>query len=206
MYQILRKILMGSMGVSVICVTACTNIEDKYVKNKYMVLSTTQSVTSASVPKSLTYNNQEYNLKYQTQYFSEYYLEDEEGYDWTKLITIHYYPITSSLSKIKMGLDERMKKQDLPFHDSQLKYDELTWQMVYPPEIGSKKFNNIETDTGFGMETECGIVSVLYGEQHMPADDVKQQIKGYIRNLKANKNQYSKNAKDIIEKNICKLK
>lgn len=51
-----------------------------------------KSYLVSNLPQNIEYDGQIYHQKYQNEFTVEYYLEDEGGYGWSKLISVTYAP------------------------------------------------------------------------------------------------------------------
>lgn len=164
-------VLATSLGL-----LACTNLNSNNV-----VTHTADNAVPLTLPKTLMFRGQTYTLRYQLLFSAEYYLQDEQDFDWTKLLTVTYSP-KNQLADFEQSLRSNFQQQHLAYATTSLKPNYLIWQAVFSPVSGDSRFSSYESNLAYTTVKQCGMVGIIYAE-HLKPNGKKTQLNTIYQNL-----------------------
>jgi lipoprotein len=136
-----------------------------------------KSYLVSNLPQKIEYDGQIYHQKHQNEFAVEYYLEDEGGYDWSKLISVTYVPgikkIDDFIGMIKRTQDPKKGK----FKIEKISSDSSYREEIYYPDSGDPKFNSYEITLDVSKVSECGLVGVSFARNFKTLDELEKTLK-----------------------------
>ena len=136
-----------------------------------------KSYLVGNLPQNIEYDGQIYHQKYQNEFVVEYYLEDEGGYGWSKLISVTYVPkiknIDDFIAMIKKTQDPKKGK----FKIEKIGSDSSYREEIYYPEPNNPKFNSYEITLDVTKTSECGLVGVSFARNFKTLDELEKTLK-----------------------------
>lgn len=130
-----------------------------------------------NLPEQINFDGKVYTRQYVTDYAAEYYLENEQDFTWTNLITINYIPsqdlnayLTSLHNTHKQGNAQNKREYKI----NKINSNKATAQELYYPNPKDENYNKYEADLKVYDVKECGIVAAQYGTNFKKTAKPKQ--------------------------------
>ena len=127
-------------------------------------------------PKTINYGGEIYTAKYGSEVFAEYYLNGEEGYKWTKLLTVIFAPqvmrIDDYVEAIKYAQNDRKGE----FKIKKLSEDSSYREEIYYP-VPDSEFSAYEVTIDVAKITKCGLVGVSFARNFKTLKELQNALK-----------------------------
>jgi putative lipoprotein len=136
-----------------------------------------KSYLVSNLPQNIEYDGQIYHQKYQNEFTVEYYLEDEGGYGWSKLISVTYVPSIKNIDDFITAIKKTTDPKKGKFKIEKISSDSSYREEIYYPEPNNPKFNNYEITLDVTKTSECGLVGVSFARNFKTLDELEKTLK-----------------------------
>ena len=143
-----------------------------------------KSYLVSNLPQNIEYDGQIYHQKYQNEFTVEYYLEDEGGYGWSKLISVTYAPSIKNIDDFITAIKKTTDPKKGKFKIEKIGSDSSYREEIYYPEPNNPKFNSYEITLDVAKTSECGRVGVSFARNFKTLDELEKTLKAEKLNEK----------------------
>lgn len=137
------------------------------------------NLAAINLPKNITFQGLNFTLKEQDSISSEYYLDGERGFKWSKLLTISFdkkAPIDKFKNAFEMIL---ATSKDTKFELNFTSKDRYEGYAIYPPIKNDPNFNSYELNFIETKQLACGLLSIQYAI-NFDANTKYEEIKNFV--------------------------
>lgn len=127
-------------------------------------------------PKTINYGGEIYTAKYGNEVLMEYYLNGEEGYKWTKLLTVISAPQVTRIDDYVEAIKHAQNARKGEFKIKKLSEDSSYREEIYYPVPGSE-FNAYEVTIDVAKITKCGLVGVSFARNFKTLKELQNALK-----------------------------
>lgn len=134
-----------------------------------------------NLPKSIELDGSNFTLKGQNLTSAEFYLTDEQGFNWSKLLTVTFSS-KADIKSHKRAFENSLKSGQFGNTKFELKFisdNEYSGYTIYFPIKGDKKFDNYEINLIQTKNISCGLIMTHYAVKFSSNTDEKT-IKNFI--------------------------
>nr|WP_315057221.1 hypothetical protein [uncultured Campylobacter sp.] len=158
-------------------------LEDPKVKEAYSAIE---------LPYSIKIDGETFTRKYKNLAAAYYFLNGEEGFGWSKLVSISYFNDVKNIDEYAYGIYQAIeeanagKKQEdrRSFGILKTNHTQAIIVLLNPPAPGDPHFNKYEVDLMVADMQSCGLVLVQYAKNFDSDRDFKKMRK-FIKENKA---------------------
>ena len=127
-------------------------------------------------PKTINYGGEIYTAKYGNEVLMEYYLNGEEGYKWTKLLTVISAPQVTRIDDYVEAIRYAQNARKGEFKIKKLSEDSSYREEIYYPVPGSE-FSAYEVTIDVAKITKCGLVGVSFARNFKTLKELQNALK-----------------------------
>ena len=127
-------------------------------------------------PKTINYGGEIYTAKYGNEVFTEYYLNGEEGYKWTKLLTVISAPQVTRIDDYVEAIKYAQNARKGEFKIKKLSEDSSYREEIYYP-VPNSEFKAYEVTIDVSKITKCGLISVSFARNFKTLKDLRDALK-----------------------------
>ena len=134
-----------------------------------------------NLPKSIELDELNFMLKGRNLTSAEFYLADEDGFDWSKLVTVSF-SAKADIKSYKQAFENSLKSGRFGNTKFELKFvsgSEYKGYAIYFPVKDDKKFDSYEIDLIQSKKLDCGLVTMHYAVK-FSSDINEKTIKTFI--------------------------
>ena len=127
-------------------------------------------------PKTINYGGEIYTAKYGNEVLMEYYLNGEEGYKWTKLLTVISAPQVTRIDDYVEAIKYAQNARKGEFKIKKLSEDSSYREEIYYP-VPDSEFNAYEVTIDVAKITKCGLVGVSFARNFKTLKELQNALK-----------------------------
>ena len=127
-------------------------------------------------PKTINYGGEIYTAKYGSEVFAEYYLNGEEGYKWTKLLTVIFAPQVMRIDDYVEAIKYAQNARKGEFKIKKLSEDSSYREEIYYP-VPDSEFSAYEVTIDVAKITKCGLVGVSFARNFKTLKELQNALK-----------------------------
>ena len=127
-------------------------------------------------PKTINYGGEIYTAKYGNEVLMEYYLNGEEGYKWTKLLTVISAPQVTRIDDYVEAIKYAQNARKGEFKIEKLSEDSSYREEIYYP-VPDIEFNAYEVTIDVANITKCGLVGVSFARNFKTLKELQNALK-----------------------------
>ncbi|MDO5046439.1 hypothetical protein [Campylobacter sp.] len=147
----------------------------------YTLKLPTSELERINLPKSIELDGSNFTLKGQNLTSAEFYLENEQGFNWSKLVTVTFSS-KADIKSHKQAFENSLKSGKFGDTKFELKFisdSEYNGYTIYFPIKGDKKFDNYEINLIQTKKLSCGLAMTHYAVK-FKSDTDEKTIKNFI--------------------------
>lgn len=134
-------------------------------------------IDKINIPSVITMDNSKFTMLYKNSSTVEYYLPNEKGFHWTRLVSISFGSDVS-IEKYEFAKKQVISKNTI-YSDKYLNKNDLQSYLIYRPIKNDEIFNRYEVNLQLAREIKCGVVVISYAKNFPPNTD-EAVIKKFI--------------------------
>ncbi len=134
------------------------------------------NLAAIKFPKTINYGGEIYTAKYGNEVLMEYYLNGEEGYKWTKLLTVISAPQVTRIDDYVEAIKYAQNARKGEFKIKKLSEDSSYREEIYYPVPGSE-FSAYEVTIDVAKITKCGLVGVSFARNFKTLKELQNALK-----------------------------
>lgn len=141
--------------------------KDEHAKKMLDIIKTAeikiQDIKNAlNLPQNIQFDKKTFTKKFENQQLAQYYLQNEEGFKWSELITV-FYSTTNNTDAFIDVLKKIYENNGNSNYDVEKINENKTFMSeIFKPIKNNEIFNRYEGDLKIFEIKECGLVAVFY--------------------------------------------
>lgn len=130
-----------------------------------------------NLPQSIEFNGEKFYKKYQNDTVAEYYLIGEEGYKWSKIVSVLHASYINNIDEYIKAIHLSHKENTLSkshYEITKINDFQSVQKELYYPVKGNANFNAFEINYNLSTIQKCGIVSISFSQKFGASSDPKK--------------------------------
>lgn len=150
-------------------------------------LYTPTQMASVNLPQEIKFDNLSFSKKHEQTNSSEYYLNGEKDFDWSKLLTVYYNDKVNNLDELISALQKTHENANNAFKRDftmdKISKNKAFSTEIYYPATNDSRYDKFEVNFKIYEIKNCGLVSVFYAV-NFDKNTKLEEIKHFINNKK----------------------